>query len=170
MWQTMPINSSAVLYETIRGAYHIYPILLYDKVEIPGFEKVIPYLIKAQNSQGGFDKNINSSACDDIDAIDPLIRSSIISNESRKFKIRFAINRAKKNVLYNRNEDGGFVFDRKSAFKYGDAEQLFSKKNESNLFGTWFRLLSLILIDEYNRKPQKSKLLWLPGYELSIRG
>lgn len=168
MWQEMPLESINTLYETIRGAYHIYPILLYDNIKIPYFERVIPYLLRSQNPYGGFDKNKYSSACDDIDAIDPLVRCSIEKGKQKNVKIRFALKRARRHVITNRNQDGGFVFSRNSSFTYGGASQLSSKSNESNLFGTWFRLLSLILIDTFFEKEVDNRLLFFPGYELCV--
>lgn len=167
MWQERPIENANILYETIRGAYHIYPILLYDNIDIPYFEKAIPYLLRAQNKQGGFDMKANSSACDDIDAIDPLVRSAVLNGMQNRLRVKIAIKKAKKNVMRNRNEDGGFVFSRDASFVYGGAEQLSSRKNESNLFGTWFRLLSLLIIDNFYGV-DSNKLMWFPGYELRI--
>lgn len=167
MWQMDKNIENHVLYETIRGAYHIYPLFIYDNIKIPYFEKAMPYLLRAQNSQGGFDVNKNSSACDDIDAIDPLLRIAAQFDMRNNLTIRKTIWLAKRNILNNRNGDGGFVFDRRSEFAYGGAQQLSSKLNESNLFGTWFRLLSLLLIENYYGN-KDINLLDFPGYELKI--
>lgn len=167
MWQSKKEISGATLYETIRGAYHIYPLLIYDGINIPNFERVIPYIIASQNKQGGFDSGKYSSACADIDAIDPLLRAIKGSPNCCESDIHRVINKSRRWILKNRNFDGGFVYDRRGPFSYGGAEQLSSKLNESNLFGTWFRALSLLYIEDYEKK-NGDFLLKFPGYELRM--
>lgn len=50
--------------------------------------------------------------------------------------------------MCNRNKDGGFCFNRMCKFRCGNDAHI-SKRNESNMFATWFTLLALILIEEY---------------------
>lgn len=168
MWQNGDIGDVGVLYETIRGAYHIYPIFFYDGIELPYIKKAIPFLTKAQNKQGGFDINLNSTACDDIDAIDPLVRIALENGLNNSRDIKRVLKRARINVLRNRNKDGGFVFSRRDNFCYGEAEEMPILSEESNLFGTWFRLLSLVYIDVFLGK-NKINLLNLPSCEMQVR-
>lgn len=167
MWQSKTEISGATLYETIRGAYHIYPLLIYDGISIPNFEKAIPFIMDSQNKQGGFDAAKFSSACADIDAIDPLLRATKTSSEYYENDVKTVIRKAKRWILKNQNSDGGFVYDRREPFSYGGAEQLSSKLNESNLFGTWFRALALLYIEDY-KNSNGDFLLKFPGYELRM--
>ena len=70
--------------------------------------------------------------------------------------------------MFNYNSDGGFSFSRsKHGFIYGDCENLRSKANESNLFGTWFRLVALMEILDY-MNICKMDSLSISGYEMKI--
>lgn len=148
MWYDGKLRGKSSLYEVIRGAYHIVPIMYYDQVSLPYPEVALNILLKSQNQWGGFDLLIGSGACEDIDAIDTLLRLAIQTDYPRE-KIMPLLNLSKKWILFNQNQDGGFVYNRKNTFCWGKQPALYSKKNESNLFATWFRTLSMQLIDNY---------------------
>lgn len=130
--------------EGVKIAYHFWIFYFYDKLSIKYPERAIDSLLVTQNRFGGFDNSINSSACDDIDSLDPLCRLTGITNY-RKSAIKKSLLRAIPWVLVNLNPDGGYVFQRGQSFKYGH-DKMFSGVNESNLFATWFRTLSLAYI------------------------
>lgn len=44
---------------------------------------------------------------------------------------------------------------------------LYSKKGEANIFATWFRLLSIIYMNQY-LGIDTCKLMKIPGYEIAI--
>jgi hypothetical protein len=67
---------------------------------------------------GGFGVPLNSSACEDIDSIDPLVRLSFMA-DYHKEDIRNAMERTMVWVLANSNDDGGWVFCRGVPFQYG---------------------------------------------------
>lgn len=148
MWGCGDINIREVRYLMIRGAYHLLPILMYDNIDIPYRKKAIDIILNAQNKAGGFDSLINSSACDDIDAIEPLIRLSLMERGYRENDIRRCLCKAIRWVMRNQLSDGGSVFCLESPFCYGDS-CMKSGKNESNWFGTWFRLLSVCYMYDY---------------------
>ena len=56
--------------------------------------------------------------------------------------IQRSIKRAFIWVQANQNRDGGYVFRRNISFQYGSHEML-SSINESAMFPTWFRTLSI---------------------------
>lgn len=130
--------------EGVKIGYHFWIFYFYDNLPIPHAKKVIDNLLSTQNPLGGFDISLNSSACDDIDTIDPLCRM-LLKYNYRKEEIVRALELSVPWVLANRNLDGGFVFKRDEAFQYGHVKML-SKRNESNMFATWFRSLSLAYI------------------------
>lgn len=164
LWHKGKLNSKNAKYDAIRGAYHIYPILLYDSIEIPYMSNMIKFLLVQQNKWGGFDFRLQSTACDDIDAIDPLIRFAK-KERMKDIKIENTLLLAYKNVMSNQNEDGGFVFSRaKNGFIYGGCTNLSSIQNESNLFGTWFRLVSILEILDYF-DVTKMNTVNISGYE-----
>lgn len=168
MWYKGKVLSPEDRNEMIRGAYHILPILYYDGIEVPHSENAVEEILKSQNNWGGFDMHIGSSACEDIDGLDPLMRYSIMANMTNDERVISAIKKAKKWILFNQNQDGGFVFERNAPFAYGNQSALSSKTDESNMFATWFRCVSLELIDEFFGV-EGSRFLRTPGYELPLR-
>lgn len=167
VWFSGELHSKKNLYEAVRGAYHIYPILLKDEIEIPGFERLISLIPNLQNKWGGFDFPIWSSACTDIDAVDPLIRSSVYTGIRNK-DVDHCLKRALRNAMYNQNPDGGFVFSRQNMkHSYGGCENLASKPQQSNMFGTWFRVLCILEILDFFRIKQFDGL-GISGYEMSF--
>lgn len=131
----------------IQFAYHLFRLFFYDHETIPNAEKIIDITLSSQKKYGGFGEKQNSSACEDIDAIDILVYLSRQSNY-RKDDITKALRHAFVFILSNQNDDGGFVFRRDEPFWYG-SDIMSSKKNESALFPTWFRTLSLAYICDY---------------------
>jgi hypothetical protein len=85
-----------------------------------------------------------SSACEDIDSIDPLCRMMQLT-EYRRADIEAVLTRTADWVMTNQMPDGGFVFIRNSPFEYGHGE-LRSEAGRGAMFPTWFRMLSLALI------------------------
>jgi hypothetical protein len=70
----------------------------------------------------------------------------------------------------NVNPDGGWVFRRDEPLFYGFSRHMMTCQNESNLFFTWFRLLSLALaLDAVGEKVAGGTLRvnWAlaPGYQ-----
>ena len=99
----------------------IYPLFFNDQRNILFKEKATDLLLSIQNILGEFDATLNSSACEDIDMIDPRIRFSHVTN-CRREDIDRALKRAFPWVLANMNNDGGFVFNRNESFYYGHEE------------------------------------------------
>ena len=161
LWGKYDKNDSHELPRMIQFSYHLFRIFFYDHETIPNAEKIIDIILLSQNKYGGFGEKLNSSACEDIDAIDTLIYLSK-QTDYRNNDINNAVRRGLIFILSNQNEDGGFVFRRDEPLWYGH-ETMSSKKNESALFPTWFRTLSLayicnfIGIGEYN-------IIKCPGY------
>jgi hypothetical protein len=162
MWGGQPDDNPNQLSQIVQGAYHIYPLFFYDNRDLPYKEKAIDLLLKTQNSLGGFGVQLNSSACEDIDSIDPLIRFSKFTNY-RKDEVDLALKRAFPVVLANMNDDGGFVFSRNKQFLYGH-EEMYSGHNESSMFATWFRTLCLAYLVNYLGLKNSFCLKKIPGY------
>lgn len=144
MWGNYDINIPIELSRCIQFAYHLYRLFFYDKKEIKYSDKIIKLVIKNQNILGGFGEKIYTSACEDIDSIEFLIQLGSIKNEC----INNSLNKTLKWILFNQNPDGGFVFRRNEKIVYGHPI-LSSNKNESNVFATWFRTLSLVKLTTF---------------------
>ena len=152
----------------IQFAYHIFLIFFYDGDFDFDCEKIAHYAISTQNKFGGYGVKLNSSACEDIDSIDILVRLYHFCDVSTKKKIDESISRSFSWVLENQVSDGGFVFRLFESFKYGSSETS-SKANEGAMLPTWFRLLSLAYISSHiggNDSP--FNLTDAPGCEFSF--
>ena len=139
------INKKMDLAEVMMGGYHEFLLFFYDKRPLKHKEIIIDRILSLQNKKGGFSGPHHpvSSACQDIDAIDPLVRLTF-QTEYRKEDIKIALKKAISCVLSHQNKDGGFMFYRDKDFKYGHQE-MYSGINESAMFPTWFRTLSLAI-------------------------
>ena len=161
MWGNYDVHNSYELPRMIQFAYHILRIFIYDRDTISNAETIIDLALMSQNKYGGFGEKLNSSACEDIDAIDILIYLSK-QTSYRSHDINIAIQRALIFILSNQNDDGGFVFRRDEPLWYGHND-MYSDSNVSALFPTWFRTLSIAHICNYGGIG-KYTLLNCPGY------
>lgn len=146
-WGGYDVENPYELARMIQFSYHLMRIFFYDGDDFDNKELMIDLILKSQNKYGGFGVNLNSSACEDIDAVDPLIYLAK-RVDYRKNDITIALQRALVFILSNQNTDGGYVFKRDMPFCYGSTE-MSSNKNESAMFPTWFRTLSVAYIFEY---------------------
>ncbi|KKH47217.1 hypothetical protein [Methanosarcina sp. 1.H.A.2.2] len=166
MWGDLPTDNPYHISQIVQGAYHIYPLFFYDQHDLPSKHKAIDLLLRTQNPLGGFGITLNSSACEDLDSIDPLIRFSRDINYRKEY-IDLALKRAFPAVLANMNDDGGFVFRRNEPFYYGHKE-MYSGYNESSMFATWFRTLCLAYLESYLGFSENFNVQRMPGYEIRM--
>ena len=161
------IGNNALLSITVQTGYHIWILYFYDKKTIRFADKIVDSCLSTQNMLGGFGPFLNSSACEDIDSIDPLVRLHHL-NSYRRVEIETACERALIWILSNMNRDGGFVFRRNEPFVYGH-KNMFSGVNESALFPTWFRTLSLAYLGKVLAESNVGRFHWqfndCPGYQ-----
>ncbi|MBM4045814.1 MAG: hypothetical protein FJ279_11920 [Planctomycetes bacterium] len=148
-----------------QAAYHFLTLYFYDRRPVRRVERLIDSFLATQNARGGFGVALNSSACEDIDSMDPLARLSRLT-DYRSADIRAALGRAVDWVVSNQNPDGGFVFVRDRAFEYGHP-LMRSGVNESASFPTWFRCLSLAYAAQALSPAEAASYRWLdcPGYQ-----
>lgn len=155
------------LSRAVQTAYHLWNLYFYDQRPVHYIEPAIDHLLKTQNELGGFGVPLNSSACEDIDSIDPLCRFSLLT-DYRRDDIHNALRRALRWVPLNQMEDGGFVFRRFESFEYGHP-LMATGPDESNLFATWFRMLSIAYITEILDPEHTETPRWqwvqCPGYQ-----
>lgn len=147
----------------IQFAYH--PMFFYDH-DIDHFDapQILCSALKTQNPHGGFGVRANSSACEDIDSIDLLIRLSPRASTEQTPVIEHALRRATDWILLNQMADGGFVFRLDEPFVYG-ARETSSGAGESALFPTWFRTLTLAYLANHIGLPNGFSITRCPGYE-----
>ncbi|NBJ94044.1 prenyltransferase/squalene oxidase repeat-containing protein [Parablautia muri] len=166
MWGEGNLKSKSFKYALVRGAYHMYSFLIYDNIDIPFKEKAIDLILGCQNKYGGYDFQANSSACEDIDAIESLIRLSLLTPKYRHVEIRNSISNSLQWVIQNQLDDGGCVFRLGQFFDYGSINMT-SNKNESNLFATWFRTLSVCYMYDFLSNNIR-EYIDLPGYKYPL--
>jgi hypothetical protein len=151
VWGTFDPGDPLGRSHAVQAAYHWWALFFYDGVPIPSAERAIDTLLETQNELGGFGWGVHhpqqpflSSACEDIDSLDPLARLTRVT-PYRQAEVRAALVKGADWVLSNQAADGGFVFMREAAFEYGHAE-LRAGNGRGGMFPTWFRLLSLALL------------------------
>jgi hypothetical protein len=160
-------DTSALLSVGVQTGYHIWLLYFYDHRPIRNKERIIDNCLKTQNKLGGFGPFLNSSACEDIDSIDPLARLFFLTSH-RRTTIQCVMQHALAWIFAGMNKDGGFVFRRNEPFVYGH-EKMFSGVNESALFPTWFRTLSLAYLSKVLPESNVGRFDWqflkCPGYQ-----
>ena len=154
VWGSLDVSDPKRRSEAVQAAYHWWPLFFYDNYPVPYMERAIDTVLQTQNPSGGFGWGIHnprepycSSACEDIDSIDPLVRMSRMT-AYRQSDVTDALIRAQTHVLSNQMPDGGFVFFKGGDFGYRH-KQLFGPADTGAMFPTWFRVLSLALLDTY---------------------
>lgn len=151
-------HTPQLLSHGVQTGYHLWLLYFYDQLPIRYAQPIIDSCLCTQNKLGGFGAALNSTACEDIDSIDPLVRLSL-AVDYRREEVRKSLIRARRWVLFNQNADGGWVFHRRQAFEYGH-QLMRSEKEESAMFPTWFRTLSLAYLDQALATADRPALPW----------
>lgn len=150
----------------VQFAYHLFPLYFYDRDFDFDHEQILGHVLRTQNRLGGFGVKLNSSACEDIDSIDLLIRFRPYASAKTVERIDASLRRALRWVLMNQMADGGFVFRLAEPFVYGSGETS-SKSHEGALFPTWFRTLTIAYLARCFELEQDFVITPCPGYELT---
>ena len=142
LWGIINEENRKDLSRVIQFAYHVIPLFLYDNILDFDFDRIVSLTLLTQNSLGGYGVQLNSSACEDIDSIDLLIRMYPLCSDKNRILIEKSITKFLPWLLSNQVKDGGFVFRLYEDFWYG-SDYMASNVNQGAMFPTWFRLLSL---------------------------
>ena len=168
MWHKYSVRGYPELGDAIRGAYHFYPLFTYEQRPVAYREKVIDQIIKSQNSWGGFEMEKRpSGACEDIDALEPMIRF-VAQTGYRKAEAELTVKRAMVWLLANRHTDGGYESLMENGCHYGGHPQTESFPKQSNLFATWFRTLTLAYVTRFLKMENDYNISRFPGYEIAL--
>lgn len=153
-------------FNIVRAAYHFYPLFEYENIDVPFQKEIVEFILPLQNSWGGWTFNHgNAGACEDIDAIEPLLRFAT-SAPDKATEIKEAVTRSIIWQLSSRNADKGFSFYVRSSQEYGGHPLTSSLRDESSMFATWFRTLCLAYEMRYLNIPNKFNIGRFPGYEI----
>lgn len=170
MWHETPMSDLDHLgkLKLVRAAYHFYPLFEYEGVEIPYSDKIVDTILPLQNEWGGWTvEGGNSGACEDIDAVEPLIRCAHYAPDKAK-DVKSALIRSIVWQLSCRNDDGGFSFYLRAQQEYGGHTVTTSLRDESSMFATWFRSLCLAYELQYLKIPSEFSIGCFPGYEIRL--
>lgn len=165
MWGRFDTNDPGQRSRMVQFAYHLFPLYFYDGDFDFEHALILPHVLNTQNRFGGYGVRANSSACEDIDSIDLLIRFAPFVTPAVREEIERSLTRALAWVMLNQMDDGGFVFRLAEPFHYGSV-QTSSRASESALLPTWFRTLSLAYLTEHLGLDQGFKITSAPGYEI----
>ena len=167
LWHENPVDEYPELGDAVRAAYHFFPLFTYDGIAVPNLEKVIRVILSSQNRWGGFNPEDDpSGACEDIDAIEPLVR---FSNQVRDDEsIEASIRKAMIWTLTCRGEHGGYESIPEHGCEYGEHPLTTSQPGEANLFATWFRTLAIAYMVKGLGFPNDYRLVSAPGYEQQL--
>jgi hypothetical protein len=144
LWGTYDLTKGGGLSRAVMGAYHFWLLYFYDRLPVPHAEAAITHILRTQGGKDeGFGQGVHgplSSACEDIDSIDPLAR--LLKTSPRRGEIEKALARAEDHMWSQQNDDGGFTWIRGTKFQYGHP-LLAASEDGSGMFPTWFRTLAL---------------------------
>jgi len=148
----------------VQFAYHLFSIFFYDGDFDFDANRIVRIVLRTQNRFGGFGVPPNSSACEDIDSIDLLIRFHPFVSADLQKQIEAVLEKAFSWVMLNQVEDAGFVFRLNEEFIYGHHE-MSSAPGEGAMLATWFRTLSILYLVRFLGTSSGFKLTRCPGYE-----
>ena len=167
LWNNRLLRTPGGLSVAVQSAYHLWNLYFYELRPLRHIERAIDSCLATQNRLGGYGVALNSSACEDVDSIDPLCRFYYLTDH-RRDDIRHSLERALRWVLVNQLHDGGFVFRRFERFAYGH-ELMTTSPEQSHLFGTWFRTLSIAYLGQVLNLSELPADTWrwvkCPGYQ-----
>ena len=169
MWHAKKAGEMTLIEKlfAVRGAYHFYPLFEYDGIKVPYREKIVDFILPLQNRWGAFaPEECRSGACEEIDALEPLIR---FSHELgyRTTAVRAAVRRSLIWCLSSRCPDGGFSFYPCAGQAYGGHPLTTNLAGESSLFATWFRTLTLAYQLRFLGIANSFNIGRYPGYEIT---
>ncbi|MEZ6049575.1 MAG: hypothetical protein R3C11_29145 [Planctomycetaceae bacterium] len=163
LWGKLDLNSPHGISRAVMGGYHFWLLYFYDKQKIPHAERAIDMCLKTQTLRG-FGQGVHSgkpnlsSACEDIDSIDPLARL-MQQSDYRQADIISALEKGLAEVLQNQTPDGGYWFVKGLPFTYGHPA-LAASATEGAMFPTWFRTLTLAYLGKALPNSPVGKIDW----------
>jgi hypothetical protein len=163
LWGFKTSRSKLDISKAVKSAYHYLPMFIYDDdIEKLDLESIIKYTLMTQNKFGTYGACFLTDACEDIDSL--YLLTQLPTPDNFKNEIKSSIEVFFNKVFLNMNADGGLVFQRLRSFQYADSK-LKSNSDESNMFGTWFRILSIAYACKYLKIENEFKFSSAPGYQ-----
>lgn len=157
------------------AAYHFFPFYFWRRRAPNYVERIIDSTLSVQSSTGGFGGEEGGGACEDLDAIHTLVMMALVTDYRRE-DTESALRLCREWIMGLQNEDGGFPnypdpglkksLKRRLAETLG-LDQLLNRpayrpissysgwrpltvlRGASDMWGAWFRMLTLRLIHEF---------------------
>lgn len=164
------------LYDGCYGAAHI--LLFYDYLneEIPWKERIVDNTLKL-HAKNGLMRTTHGSACEDYDAIDIYLRC-LNQLDYRKDEIYEVLCRMKKTIISSQSNNGGYpykvagnfykqvLYDHilKREYSYSGWAPMKTRSYSPDLWATWFRILSIKVIDFLLNGDEDFNSYWLPAW------
>jgi spore maturation protein CgeB len=171
LWGLSQNRTWEALSVAVQTSYHLWNLYFYDGRPIRHADRAVDSCLRLQNRLGGFSYRPDSSACEDIDAVDPLARLGAAG--LRQGDVSAALRATIRWSWANRVPGGGMVFRRFDGFAYGH-ELMTTGRDEPHLFGTWFRALLVGYAVSFLGEPAAAtaRLRWVtcPGYQYWMPG
>lgn len=169
------------IYAKAYGAAHIYLFYDFFKREIPFTKKIIDNCL-SMHTETGLIQTLEGGACEDYDIIEIYFRC-LKQTDYRKEEVLEMLYKMKKTLLKNKKRDDGFsykaysknnlqrILDRRvkgQKYRYSSWDYMETPIYLSDTWGTFFRHLSLKLIDDLveGKKEYNSASLPTWGYIL----
>lgn len=148
------------IYAKAYGSAHIYLFYDFYKREIPNTKKIIDNCLK-MHSKNGLIQTIEGGACEDYDIIEIYFRC-LKQTDYRKDEVFEKLYKMKRTLLKDKKRDGSFSYKTYSGstiqklldnniktqkYKYSSWDYMETPVYLSDTWGTFFRHLSLKLID-----------------------
>lgn len=112
-------NKGANIFSGMAGAFHFYIFYFYCGRKIKFEEKIIDCTLALQNKDGLFNPAGGGGHCEDLDAIDILVKFSAILSY-RSADIKKTLIRAFDEIIKNQNQDGGFCYAKMYRYTLSD--------------------------------------------------
>ena len=173
-------QSGASLENGMFGAAHVYLYYDFHGRRINHQNRIVDNVVKLQNAHGLFGFEVGG-ACEDYDAVE--ILSMLAKNSNRRHDLTMrTLDRTYDAIQRAQCKDGGFSYsiDNRSVYRkfrdritgkeryysYSGWDRMRAKRFRSDLWGTYFRVLTLAKIEKILDSSRKDKYIFysLPGW------
>lgn len=100
-------SANSDIQTAVYAAYHFFPFIFWRGILPPYAERIIDSTLSIQHADGLFAPQIGGGACEDLDAIDMLVKFSLVTDHRAK-EVKRALFRAFDRILQLQKSDGGF--------------------------------------------------------------
>jgi hypothetical protein len=156
LWGTNGLCSN---FAAMCGGYHQLIVYNYCRRPVHYKEALLDATLALQHEDGGFAPRGGGGACEDVDAVDILVKM-YEQTDYRHEDVRQALRRALKSILQKHLRDGGFVYRWGRPFVHMGMTRTATPANTSNLFATWFRVHTIALICQVLQDEPLAGLDW----------